>query len=336
MKGSLFFVFTILNTIVTLQQQIRRIIMKTWCIAITAVLFFTLNVSAQPKAALSQEDLAKLKLSEDTLGILGYAVVNDSLETNRFGACHAMIPALVRALKTPNSFHYKFDRLKNISIQYPQDSSFRIFTWQLYVDKDDYRYYGAIQMNTSDLKLYPLSDRSYNVTDVEKELLSADKWYGAVYYNLKETNNKNGKYYLLFGFDGYSFFNKRKVVDVLTFGKDGKPVFGAPVFVQEEKGKPTQTKNRLFLEYSAASSVRLNYDEALEMLVFDHLIPMAGQHGEGMVNVPDGSYEAYKLEKGLWKYQSMVLHAIMDEAPRPSPILDTQEKNIFGKKNNNN
>ncbi|MFN7116109.1 MAG: hypothetical protein ACK4TA_04880 [Saprospiraceae bacterium] len=308
--------------------------MKTWGVIAAILLVIHVNLTAQHKATLSAEALAQLKLSEDTLGILGYAVVNDSLEENRFAACHAMIPALVRALKTPNSFQYKFDRLKNISIQYPQDSSFRIFTWQLYVNKDEYKYYGAIQMNTPELKLYPLIDRSANVADVEQEALSTDKWYGAVYYNLRECKNAQGKYYLLFGFDGYEFFRKRKVIDVLTFGKDGKPIFGAPVFVQEEKGKPATTKKRVFLEYSAASSVRLNYDEALEMIIFDHLIPMAGQYNEGMVMVPDGSYQAYKYDKGLWKYQPMVLHEIMDEAPRPSPVLDTRDKNIFGKKNN--
>lgn len=334
MKIGLFFIFTILEQDVSLQRKSLEL-MKIWCALAIAFCYYTIGLQAQNKPVFSAEALKNLELSEDTLGILGYAVVNDSLEDNRFAACHAMIPALVRALKTPNSFHFAFDRLKNISIQYPQDSSFRIFTWQLYVDKDDYRYYGAIQMNTPDLKLYPLMDRSFNVTDVEQEVLSADKWYGAVYYNLKETNTKNGKYYLLFGFDGYDFFNKRKVIDVLTFDKEGKPVFGAPVFVSEEKGKPITAKKRLLLEYSAASSVRLNYDEALEMIVFDHLIPMAGQYGEGMVMVPDGSYEAYQLEKGVWKYQPMVLHAIMDEAPRPNPVLDTREKNILGKKGNN-
>lgn len=306
--------------------------MKTWCVTTILLCFFVMSLQAQNKATFSKEELAKLSLSEDTLGILGYAVVNDSLAENRFAACHAMIPSLVRALKTPNSFHYKFERLKNVSIQYPQDSSFRIFTWQLYVDKDEYRQYGAIQMNTPDLKLYPLVDRSQNMTNIEQEVLTADKWYGAVYYNIKETDTRNSKYYLLFGFDGHQFFNKRKVIDVLTFGKDGKPVFGAPVFVTQEKDKPTLTKNRLFLEYSAASSVRLNYDEALGMIVYDHLIPMEGQYNEGTVMVPDGSYQAYKLEKGVWKYLPMVLHEIMNEAPRPNPVLDQRERNILGKK----
>ncbi|MDX1939962.1 MAG: hypothetical protein SFU99_05375 [Saprospiraceae bacterium] len=295
---------------------------------------FSVSLAAQPPKNITEENRQTIHTWEDTLAVLSYAVINDSMPDYRFAACRNMIPTLVKALKIENSFQYPFERLKTVSIQYPQDSSFRIFTWQLYVDKNEYRYYGAIQMNTPELKLYPLIDRSALVTNVEQSELAPDNWYGSLYYNIKECKGQNGKYYLLFGFDGFEFFNKRKIVDVLTF-KDGKPVFGAPVFVHQEKGKSTITKKRLLLEYSAESSVRLNYDEALELLIFDHLIPMEGSNGQGPVMVPDGSYEGYVFDKGLWKYQTMVLHEIMEEAPRPYPVLDEREKNILGKKGKN-
>ncbi|HMO40453.1 MAG TPA: hypothetical protein PKC76_17315 [Saprospiraceae bacterium] len=302
-----------------------------------ALLLIASAAWAQKKNAprIAPNDLEALHTWEDTLTILSYAVVNDSLAENRFAACRTMIPLLVKALKTEHSFQYPFERLKSVSIQYPQDSSFRIFTWQLYVSEDDYRYYGAIQMNTPELKLFPLIDRSANVADLEQDELSPDQWYGSVYYNLRECKGPQGKYYLLFGFDGLEFFRKRKLVDVLHFRSDGQPVFGAPVFVHQEKGKPTTTKKRVFIEYSAAVSVRFNYDEALELLIFDHLIPLSGQHGEGMVMVPDGSYQAYTFQKGLWYYQPRVLHEILDEAPRPYPVLDQRDKDIFGGKGKN-
>ena len=282
---------------------------------------------AQEKAVVfSEEDHAFLKEMEDTLALLAYAVINDSLPEHRFGACREMIPKLVTALKVENSFDYPFERLKSVSIQYPQDSSFRIFSWQLYVDKDDYRYYGAIQMNTPGLQLFPLIDRSFKIEDEEHQVLSPEEWYGSVYYNLLETNGPQGKYYLLFSFDGYSFFRKRKVIDVLTF-QDGKPVFGAPVFVHEGN----QRKYRIIREYSAEVSTRCNYDELLELIIFDHLIERDGPYGEGPVNYPDGSYEAYKLDQGLWWHIDKVFDQVSDEAPRPAPILDNRTKDIFGK-----
>ncbi len=283
---------------------------------------------------LSEENRTTIKTWEDTLAVLSYAVINDSLPEFRFAACRNMIPTLVKALKLENSFQYPFERLKTVSIQYPRDSSFRIFTWQLYVDKDEYHYYGAIQMNSEKLQLFPLIDRSSAVANVEQEELTPEKWYGSVYYNLREFDSPDGKYYLLFGFDGYEFFHKRKIVEVLHF-REGKPVFGAPVFIKQEQGKPLQEKKRLLIEYSAAASVRVNYDEALELLIFDHLIPTKGQYGEGMTMVPDGSYEAYEFKKGLWHYKTKVFDQISDEAPRPYPVLEGREKDIFGKKGKN-
>lgn len=312
--------------------------MKRLFVLLICLSFLSINLKAQDSTQTSKsyeklfsaEDLALLDEYEDTLALLAYAVINDSLPENRFGTCRELIKRLVKALKIENSFHYPFERLRSVSIQYPQDSSFRIFTWQLYVDVNDYRYYGAIQMNNSELELFPLIDRSFNVEDVEQGILSADKWYGSIYYNLKQAEGPNGKYYLLFGFDGYEFFHKRKLVDVLTFDEAGKPVFGAPVFVKTEEGKPPATFNRLMIQYSASTSVRMNYDESLGMIIYDHLIEGQGQYNEGPTKFPDGSYEAFKLEEGHWRYVTKVFHQVSDEAPRPFPRLDTDKKDLFG------
>ena len=145
------------------------------------LLMLAAGFSSQAQAGkIAATDLPVLKEFEDTLALCGFFVVNDSIAENPFGTCKKLITTLVQALKIENSFHYPFDRLKTISIQYPPDSTFRIFTWQLYVDVDDYRYYGAIQVNSPDLKLYPLIDRSYEVESEEYDILNPDKWYGAL------------------------------------------------------------------------------------------------------------------------------------------------------------
>ncbi len=283
------------------------------------------------KSRFSAEQLAALDETEDTLALLAYAIVNDSFPEHRFGACRRLIPTLVNALKTPNSFQYPFERMRSVSIMYPPDSSFRIFSWQLYVDKDEYRYYGAIQMNTPELKLFPLVDRSFEIEgDLEQLELTPEKWYGVVYYNIQQTDSPQGRYYLLFGFDGYEFFRKRKVLDVLVF-RDGKPVFGMPVFRHEDKHKQVTWRKRRVLEYAAAVSTRFNYDPALGIIIYDHLIAMPGQDGEGVNNYPDGSYEGYKLEKGVWRHIDNVFTQTQDEAPRPFPVLDSRKKDIFGR-----
>lgn len=307
------------------------------------LLYFTILVTALPVSAQEETSLepltekSQMELYEDTLAVLGYAVVNDSLPDNRFLACREMIIRLKQALKAPGSFDYPFERLKSISIQYPQDSSFRIFSWQLYVDKEEYRYFGAIQLNTPELTLIPLQDRSFEIMDdPEKVVLPPEEWYGAVYYNVKQVDTPNGPYYLLFGFDGYSFYYKRKVIDVLRL-ENGKASFGAPVFYHPATQEtPEFTKSRIVREYSAAASVKLNYDPSFEIIMFDHLVPGGGQYGEGITYYPDGSYEGYKLENGRWLYIEKVFDQVSAEAPRDYPILDQQgDRNIFGRKGKN-
>ena len=289
----------------------------------------------EPKSALSIDGMwaiKKLDGAEDTLAILAYAVVNDSIEQERFAACKVLITSLVKALKIENSFSYPFSRLKSLSILAPPDSSFRIFTWQLFVNDSTYRYYGTIQMNQRDLKLFPLIDRSFEM-DIPPiyEQLSSDNWYGALYYNIRQFDSKEGRKYLLMGYDAFAFFEKRKVIDVLSFDGKGKPVFGSPVFVRENP-KPGPKEQRIFLDYSAEASVRVNWDEQYKMILFDHLIAFPSPFGHGMTAVPDGSYDGLRLEKGHWKYIEKVFNDSQKEPPFPEPILDSRKsRDISGR-----
>ncbi|MFN4257092.1 MAG: hypothetical protein ACK4Q5_18990 [Saprospiraceae bacterium] len=309
-----------------------RLLTLLFCLATSAVFA---QPKLKPAGKLTAAATEKLHTMEDTLAILSYAVVNDSIEAERFAACRSLITGLVRALKTENSFNYKFERLKSVSVLYPPDSSFRIFTWQLFVNDSTYKYYGAIQMNSRELVLHALLDRSHEMeTKPLAEQLPPDNWYGALYYNLRSFDTRSGPKYLLFGFDGFEFFEKRKVIDVLSFDpKTGKPMFGATVFDRDpEPGRmPTPPETRLILEYSAEASVRCNWDEQYQMVLFDHLIPSPSPFGRGMTNIPDGSVEGFTLENGRWKHISKVFNDVMSEPPRPEPVLGKPGKNILGK-----
>lgn len=327
-------------------------------LVVVLTLLYSFNcLQAQSKLLnLDSTAVKELKKMEDTLALFAYAVLNAKQADQRFLAVRAFIPILTKALKIENSFHYPFERLRNVSIQYPQDSTFRIFSWQLYVDSSDYRYYGAIQMNTPALKLIPLADRSFQLQEeVEQAILFSENWYGALYYNIKDFDTPEGRKYLLFGYDNYENFerfeeegdrdrefafshndyehlSKRKVIDVLSF-KQGKAVFGAPLFVHTNpKSKTTYTKNRVVLEFSADAVVSCNYDDFEQMIIFDHLMPMGEViPGEKPVYMPDGTYEGYRLQNGKWMHVASVFNTTVEEAPREQPILDQRPKDLFGK-----
>ncbi len=303
----------------------RKILLLCLCLPIFQV------TNAQDEIA--PADLEQLQLYEDTIALMSFLVVNDSLPENRFASCKKVISTLVKALKFENSFQYKFPKVTAISIQYPKDSTFRIFTWQLYVDVDEYRYYGAIQMNSPDLELFPLVDRSFEVEEEEYEILTAKNWYGALYYNIHQFESPKGKRYLLFGYDAYSFFEKRKLVDVLFF-REGQPVFGDPIFQTYDLRTGQEfVKNRLVKTYNAEAAFKLNFDEVYNVILFDHLIMMGGMAGQGPSYVPDGSYEGYRLDKGFWHHVPKMFHETSEEAPRDFPILDERNSgDIFGKR----
>lgn len=308
------------------------------------LVFITTTVTGfgQFSTALSRPDITLIQNHEDTLATFSYGTLNADLADDRLYACHEMIPRLVKALKVPNSFQYKFPRMETVSIQYPADSSFRIFTWQLKVNDADYRYYGAIQWNTPELKLVPLADRSMALENPTYSTTTPDKWYGALYYNIKSfTSGKGEKMYLLFGYDAYDVNDHRKIIDVMTI-TNGQVRFGAPVFVVD-KSTP---KSRIIYEYSADAGVKVNFDENHDMIVCDHLQQIQGiLPGQGKTMVPDGSYEGYKLEKGIWKYISDVFDSgnsknqrafvtKKTEVTQPeNSATDTKEKKTKRKKN---
>jgi hypothetical protein len=156
-------------------------------------------------------------------------------------------------------------------------------------------------------------------------------------YNIMQYDSREGRKYLMFGFDGLSFFERRKLIDVLTF-ENGEPLFGkTPAFkkIDQSTGEEISV-NRLYLDYSASAAVRLNFDESLGHIMHDHLIMMGAGPGGGPTYVPDGSYQGYMLQEGMWVNIPKVYNQIQDEAPRDFPIFGggnskKERKNIFGK-----
>jgi len=281
---------------------------------------------------IAKKDLEQLNIYQDTIQVLSYHVLRNRKEEERYYACQELIKTLVTALKLDNSFYFPFDSVRHISIMYPADSSFRIFTWQLYVSENDYKYYGAIQMAGKELKLFPLSDRSSMMLSAENEITDNRHWYGALYYNIKEINTPSGKYYTLFGIDYFRLMSRRKVIDILHFDEKGKPQFGAPIFIKKDvaSGEVT-TKNRIILEYSAQGAVSCNYNTEYNLIIFDNLLKIpAAYENQGMMSVSDGSYRGYKFDGNQWVFIEKVFNDSQKDAPREKPVLDNRKDGLFG------
>lgn len=297
------------------------------------------NIAAAQRAvieqpALTKQNLARLKKSEDTLKALQEIWMYDTLSLeNRKNACYAFIPKFLQALKTDNSYLYPFDSLTHISKIYSPDSTFRIFTWQLHYPKGNFRYYGLIQMKSEKLKIFPLRDLRDTLGYRTQEILSPENWYGCVYYNIVRTTINRQPYYTLFGFEGANFISRRKVLEILHF-KNGVPKFGAPLFQFKRDtmvtSKELDTLNRFFLEYKWDANPRMNYDPELEVIVYSHLVP-PNEKAEGayFAYVPDGQYEGFKWIKNHWQWISKIFTfsiGEMDNPPIPAPLFGAPGK----------
>ena len=286
--------------------------------------FISIYTMAQPLA------YTDLPLKEDSLKIVATEIIMGKTPLARFKADSIFTRLFVKALKTPQSFHYAFDSLQTISKLYAPDSSFKIFTWQMVINENLTRQHGAIQMNTSDgsLQLFPLIDKSDITINIADTTANNKGWIGAVYYKIIQTRSSNQNYYTLLGFDENNIRSNRKIVDVLSF-KNAEPFFGGN-FSYEEDSVFKGANSRLVLEYKKEAGARLTYDEDLKMIIAEHLQSETNEPNKKWTFIPDGDYEGFAWKNGKWIHKEKVFNQITAEGNEPVPMpLNNNNGNLM-------
>lgn len=288
------------------------------------VIFFLLSVM-QIYAQNQHSNDRELKIREDSLKIFSENIINANNPAERFVADSIFTRMFVRALKIPHSFTYPFDSLIQISRLYAPDSTFRIITWQVNKDQNIFRRHGAIQIKTNDgsLKLFPLLDKTHLIHAIADTITGPDFWVGAIYYKIITNKYNDISFYTLLGYDENDFRSTKKRIEIMYF-VSGKPVFGKPLFSFEEDPVRRKTQCRFWIEYKKGSNARMLYDDELEMIVFDHLIPEDNEKDKLFTYIPDGDYEGFKWKNGKWVHVDKVFtFSLQDgEAPIPTPYIE--------------
>lgn len=250
----------------------------------------------------------------------------------------------VKTLKTPNSFHYPFDSLvaRGMSIVKSPDEKFRIITWSL-PEHDEtgaytYLYFGAIQMDTSILRLFPLQDKSGQMASPDQKNGDNSEWFGALYYGITQNTHNDTTYYTVFGWDGNNERSTKKIADVLYFDADGKPKFGAPIF-QVIKNNKLLFRSRFIMEFKEGATVTLNWDAEQNKIIFDNLSSEDGEStkktntagvtsaqnagaGNEFTLIPEGIYSGLEFREGKWYYIQTVMREFLKSVPIPAPVLN--------------
>lgn len=278
-------------------------------------------------AQIGHPEMKALQKKEDSLKTLSLQIIQGRTDAERFAADSQFTKIFVRALKIKNSFYYPFDSLLTISKLEPDDSSFRIFTWQMVVNDNVTRQHGAIQMKTADgsLKLFPLIDKSDVTKNVEDTIGNNFGWMGAVYYKIIEKHAFSNNFYTLLGYDENNINSNKKVIEILTF-KDGQPIFGGSYFSFQDNSIIKESRARYIMEYKKNASPRLTYDPDQDMIIYEHLISESGEPQKKYTYIPDGDYEGLKWIDGKWVHIQKVFTQKTPEGqePLPQPVLDAQ------------
>ena len=271
------------------------------------LLLFTTQLRAQKIDSLAMDSLRDFEVR---LSGLSYNMVRNFDEEMRITSGKNFIRQMGRALRVNNSYYYPFDSLKNLMILHSPDDMFRIFTWNVATNDEKFRYFGVIQMNPKALaklnkkemlyeNFYPLIDRSDSIDNFLFREVDANHWFGAAYYKILKTTYKKVDYYTLLGWDGAGPETNRKVADVLRF-KDGKPLFGAPIFDLKRKAKFC----RMVFEFNNQATMALRYDEKRKYLIYENIVPDKPDNAAFFEHYyPDGSFDYLIWKNGIWEKQ---------------------------------
>ncbi len=212
---------------------------------------------------------------------------------------------LVPLLNDESLFDDKFIGLEKLSTLVSNDKNLKICTWNIQLRNGVQKMYGAVatrQNRDSEISTALLNDDRDNIKNPERVQLSPQKWFGAVYYDIIEFNDKKEKLYILLGYNGNNHFSKIRVIEVIRIMGNNKVVFGSPIFTYEK-----DTKRRVVFEYSSRVNMMLRYDPKVKMIVFDHLAPAEPMfEGDYRHYGPDFSYDGFSFKNGKLNFISEI------------------------------
>jgi len=201
-------------------------------------------------------------------------------------------------LSSENAFDYPFSSLTSVGKIYSQDKLVRVISWNVQYEDLSHDYYSFIlkkDERRGRVSLTELKRQKQNLHSIQYDIVEAENWYGALYYDIIDVQRRNRTYYTLLGYDANDQRSSIKLVDALYF-TGNKPRFGAPIFEVNKN-----IAHRVIFEHSSDATMSLRYDGQREKIIFDHLSPESPTMKEFReFYVPDMSYDAYTWDGKQW------------------------------------
>lgn len=199
-------------------------------------------------------------------------------------------------------FTHKFVNLKYLGQIATENSQLKILTWNMLLDSAASKYICYFIHRSAKKNSVRKLEKTYSRESVRSDTVYSERdWYGALYYDMRSFGKGNKIHWVLLGIDYGNPSITRKIIDVVSFSPDGTILFGKKIFVSGE-----MTKFREVLEYRSDAVISLKFTSQ-KSIVFDHLVPVSPAFkGNREYYGPDFSYDAYNLERGVWKLETNV------------------------------
>jgi len=204
--------------------------------------------------------------------------------------------------RSDSIFTHRFTNLKYLGQIAPENSQLKILTWNLLLDSVRSKYICYFIHRSANKNSVRKLEKTYDKEPVRNDTVYSEmNWYGALYYDMRAFGKGNNIHWVLLGIDYGNPSVTRKIIDVVSFNTDGTILFGKKIFVSGE-----MIKFREVLEYISSAVISLKF-ASQKSIVFDHLVPVSpALKGKREFYGPDFSYDAYKLEKGVWKMETNI------------------------------
>ena len=240
------------------------------------------------------------------------ALPEQPTDAGRDSVSAALSASLRTVLGAPDGLTRSFEGIPISRVDAP-DGSFRLITWNVPLLDGSHRYHGMLaRADKRGVQLTELRDGTAGITAPEVPELGAERWYGALYYQVVPVRKGGKTYYTLLGWKGFSKVETRKVIEVLHF-KGAQPRFGAPLF-----GTGRLRATRKVFGYGFQSTMMLRHEPEAGRIVLDHLSPVrADLEGQWAFYGPDLSYDAYVWDKDHWRYERDIDARDMRRNDRP-------------------
>jgi hypothetical protein len=158
-----------------------------------------------------------------------------------------------------------------------------------------------VELKRGKMELFALKDNLKTQHGVYRAGQSTEEWYGKLYYSIVTKKEKRKTFYTLLGLDFNNSRSNIKSVEVISIHRN-RPRFEQGMFLNG-----SERVDRVVLEYSKQVAITVRYDAALNMITFDHLVPLHPIYQNNFEFYgPDGSFDGLKFEEGTWTLQNDV------------------------------